>query len=266
MEMHEDRDWEWVGASYYEKCISELTAMIQHDQEETGNLDSAWHRAGRSQDSEHNETQIRNTTTSLRSDEVVAATAILCVYEFLSATAAAWSRHLNGTKSLLEIAEGSIVPLEVPRSDLPYLLRHRQASNARKAIFWIFARQDYLSACMYTQFRKIYDHLAQSITPRKQKRPCEMTECRYHRLRIMTDRLQSSMRPKLDLIRIISNYGGKQVSFISQMSAPSIKSSLNCELSTRNHMILRLVVCRGVSMELSKHCLESSWLAQAMLT
>lgn len=154
MEIHDDQDWEWIGASYYEKCISQLTAMIQQDQEEAGNLGPVWHRVGRPQGREQDEAHKRpnsNTTTTLRSDEVVAATAILCVYEFLSATGPAWSRHLNGTKSLLEIAEGSIVPLEVPFSNLPHLLRPRQASNARKAIFWIFARQDYLSACMYPQ-------------------------------------------------------------------------------------------------------------------
>ena len=65
-------------------------------------------------------------------------TAILCVYEFLSATGAAWSRHLNGTKSLLVIAEGGMMPLgelSVP------------PSKARRATFWNFARQDYLAAC-----------------------------------------------------------------------------------------------------------------------
>ena len=41
-------------------------------------------------------------------------TAILCVYEFLSATGAAWSRHLSGATSLLYIAKVGMMAL--PRS------------------------------------------------------------------------------------------------------------------------------------------------------
>ena len=64
--------------------------------------------------------------------------AILCVYEFLSATGAGRSRHLNGTRSLLDVTEGGMIPLGV----LPVL-----PFKARRATFWNFARQDYLAAC-----------------------------------------------------------------------------------------------------------------------
>ena len=46
-------------------------------------------------------------------------TAILCVYEFLSATGAAWSRHLSGATSLLCIAKVGMMALgelALPRS------------------------------------------------------------------------------------------------------------------------------------------------------
>ena len=82
----------------------------------------------------------------LKSDEVIAATAILCGYEFMSATGAAWSGHLNGFKSLLEIAEGSMVPLEMPVLDSVFS-QYQNPCKARKATFWNFARQDYLAAC-----------------------------------------------------------------------------------------------------------------------
>ena len=82
----------------------------------------------------------------LRSDEVVAAAAILCVYEFLSAAGAAWSRHLSGTKSLLDITGGSM-PLEIPFFDSILLSQTRSSSKARRAIFWNFARQDHIAAC-----------------------------------------------------------------------------------------------------------------------
>lgn len=53
-------------------------------------------------------------------------------------TGVAWSRYVNGTKSLLDIAEGGMIPL----GELPVAL-----FKARRATFWNFDRQDYLAAC-----------------------------------------------------------------------------------------------------------------------
>jgi hypothetical protein len=96
------------------------------------------------------------------SDELVAATAILCVYEFLDASGPEWSRHLDGAKSLFEVAKESMVPLsrEPERVSLANQIRERLAghttetdatvrrgpSKGRTAVFWNFARQDMLSA------------------------------------------------------------------------------------------------------------------------
>ena len=80
----------------------------------------------------------------LRSDEVIAATAILCGYESMSATGAAWSRHPNGLKSLLEIAEGSMMPLEMPVLDSVFSSQRRNPSKAWKPTIRKFARQDYV--------------------------------------------------------------------------------------------------------------------------
>lgn len=96
------------------------------------------------------------------SDELVAATAILCVYEFLDASGPEWSRHLDGAKSLFEVAKESMVPLsrEPEPVSLASQIRERLAGHAtepdaaagrgpskgRAAVFWNFARQDMLSA------------------------------------------------------------------------------------------------------------------------
>lgn len=96
------------------------------------------------------------------SDELVAATAILCVYEFLDASGPEWSRHLDGAKSLFDIAKDRMVPLTLPPSPVSvaqqvtqslsgqhHELEHsppRSLSQGRKAVFWNFARQDMLSA------------------------------------------------------------------------------------------------------------------------
>jgi hypothetical protein len=97
------------------------------------------------------------------SDELVAATAILCVYEFLDASGPEWSRHLDGAKSLFEVAKESMVPLSLEPEPLSLAnqirerlaghttepgatVRRREPSKGRTAVFWNFARQDMLSA------------------------------------------------------------------------------------------------------------------------
>jgi hypothetical protein len=81
-----------------------------------------------------------------KSDEVLAATAILCVYEFSDAPGLAWNRHLSRTKSLLDIAQRQMASVEKEsRPSAPQIA----FSRARRAIFWSFARQDYLSGCEY---------------------------------------------------------------------------------------------------------------------
>lgn len=95
------------------------------------------------------------------SDELVASTAVLCIYEFLDASGPEWSRHLDGAKSLFDIAKDRMVPLTLPPSPVSIaqhvtqrLAGHPDAeptpsrglSQGRKAVFWNFARQDMLSA------------------------------------------------------------------------------------------------------------------------
>ena len=119
MELYEgpNVDWELEGAAHYDRSIILLMEVIHENEYAT------------------------------RSDQVVAATAILSVYEFISATGAAWSRHLNGTKSLLDIVETSMMPVELPGFAFTMYSPRRQPSTARRATFWNFARQDYLAAC-----------------------------------------------------------------------------------------------------------------------
>lgn len=75
------------------------------------------------------------------SDEMTAATAILCDYELQEGSGLEWQRHLDGTKSLLDIVEGSMMPLQAP-----LVMPRPLISRARQATFWNFARQDFLSA------------------------------------------------------------------------------------------------------------------------
>lgn len=90
-------------------------------------------------------TQQRKSKPRLQLEEAVAATTILGVYEFVSATGTAWSRHLDGTKTLLDIA-GPQTRLDASSLSIP---RDLIPSEGWKAIFWQLARQDYLAACEF---------------------------------------------------------------------------------------------------------------------
>ena len=92
----ENVDWAWHRAKFYDKAISLLMdALIQDSDEASFSSPKA----------------IEGSLSATTPEELLAATAILCVYEFLDASGAAWSGHLSGTKSLLDIAEVLEIPL-----------------------------------------------------------------------------------------------------------------------------------------------------------
>ena len=151
-------DWYYHGAKYYEKAIQLLMQALKHDSQgpplSNPEAFGQWQAAELVEGAECPHKRRRRFSnsrlSSAHSDEVLAATAILSIYEFLDATGPAWNRHLSGVKSLLDIAEVGMLPLEQQLSPggspLPPPKKHG-FSRARRATFWNFARQDYLSAC-----------------------------------------------------------------------------------------------------------------------
>ena len=126
---------------------------LQHNQDSTPtstprNGEHSWEETGSTITTGSDQRERRRFQEN-RSDDVLAATAILSVYEFLDASGAAWSRHLNGTKSLLDMAQTKMVSIELPAAPGCFQSLHelKKPSRARKAIFWNFARQDCLAAC-----------------------------------------------------------------------------------------------------------------------
>lgn len=155
-EVYEDSsvDWEWMGAYYYDKSIILLGDTMHQDQDESRAINhhlmtQLWEapESAHGSDAPVRRLHSDRAMVRLRSDELIAATAILCGYEFMGATGAVWSRHLNGTKSLLDITGGSMMPVELPALNSVPSSPRRSPSKARKATFWEFARQDYLAAC-----------------------------------------------------------------------------------------------------------------------
>lgn len=149
-------DWSWYGAKYYDKAIQLLMKELQRDEGppplSTPEAFDQWQAAELCEENENPRKRRRRYLDSrlsngVHSDEVLAATAILSVYEFLDATGPAWNRHLSGVKSLLDVAEVGVLPLEQRPLGDPAFAPKKGLSKARKAIFWNFARQDYLAAC-----------------------------------------------------------------------------------------------------------------------
>lgn len=158
--------WYWVGAKYYDKAIQLLMKELQRDEGppplSTPEAFGQWQAAELCEDNENPRKRRRryldsHISNGVHSDEVLAATAILSVYEFLDATGPAWNRHLSGVKSLLDVAEVGVLPLEQrPLADPAFPAPKRSGlSKARKAIFWNFARQDYLAACKCSYGMKV---------------------------------------------------------------------------------------------------------------
>jgi hypothetical protein len=143
-------DWNYEAAKYYEKAIQELIKSLQKDAESDSAGDAAPSLNSRqdSADSDGRSVSSPPTTDSSdpNSEDAFAATAILSVYEFLSASVFGWNRHLSGARSLLKIGELKSVPEQQGFAScaLTYPLK---LSRSRRAIFWNFARQDYLAGC-----------------------------------------------------------------------------------------------------------------------
>lgn len=73
-----------------------------------------------------------------RPNDLLAAIAILCMYELMDAPGPEWKAHLSALP-LLDTASCSILTTQTSIS--------AQGISAKRSIFWSFARQDCLAAC-----------------------------------------------------------------------------------------------------------------------
>ena len=153
----ENEDFALVAARHYENAISLLMEALNWDRgtSEANSSEEIDKRqyAPRTLEGMVAERRLRrrlfgSAQSTAGSDDLLAATTILCGYEYLDASNAAWARHLSGTKSLLDVVEVGIMPLESPTTSGPFSASRnaRKPSQARKAIFWEFARQDFVAA------------------------------------------------------------------------------------------------------------------------
>ncbi len=124
-------DWDWYGAKYYAQAIKLLRETLPAP----GDLD----QASRQTSPGIGGGRLEQSTIHARiSDETLAAMAILCNFEFMSASDVEWTRHLNGTLLVSDLRQAGVISL-----------MSSPQSKARKAIFWNLFRQDVYAACMF---------------------------------------------------------------------------------------------------------------------
>jgi hypothetical protein len=146
-------DWKHKAAVYYDTAVSLLLQALKMDvnsddsecelRQCNGNLAQSYDGP-----SPKRRRTSSNTPFVSSTDEILAASAILCVYEFLDTSISEWAKHLNGAKCLLILSQESVMPLQLPTptSTMPSP-SFNFTSKARKATFWNIARQDMLAAC-----------------------------------------------------------------------------------------------------------------------
>ena len=138
----------WLASKYYDKALTLLQKALEEQRHwsDHGDVASSEMRIDTCADSNDRSDLVQCQRSHERprtSDELLAATAILCEFEAMDANGVAWSRHLTGTKSLLDVAEVGMKPSD----GTPDSQDQVKFAGARKAIFWNFARQDFGAAC-----------------------------------------------------------------------------------------------------------------------
>jgi hypothetical protein len=165
-------DWYHKAAQYYNTAVSLLLQALKNDTNNVGDSDSDGGESTLSTEGPFSARRRTSSTSSFKSsnDELLAASAILCVYEFLDASVPEWAKHLNGAKSLLVITQERMTPLQLPTPGFMGICADRGiVSKARQATFWNIARQDMLAACTYLRRyirTRSLTHVCQSLTRR----------------------------------------------------------------------------------------------------
>ncbi|KAF2184749.1 hypothetical protein K469DRAFT_727009 [Zopfia rhizophila CBS 207.26] len=158
MELYPDAhsvDWYHKATQYYDTAVSLLLQALKNDAtitpESESDYEPRWHSVDVTFDPDapirKRRRKSSNGTFKSNTDELLAASAILCVYEFLDASVPEWAKHLNGAKSLLVTAQERMRPLQMPTPDSTLPSANLGfISRARRATFWNIARQDMLAA------------------------------------------------------------------------------------------------------------------------
>lgn len=143
-------DWSLRADNFHHTAMSMLHSMLHDGKTSFGGIASGgWHRDNATiVGQENNQGAAANELIAL-SDELLPGLLIQSMAEFHDSCGLPWShcQYLDGTKLLLDLAEMSLAPTE--EAVEANLLKSRQlleSSRTRKALFWAFACQDFLTA------------------------------------------------------------------------------------------------------------------------
>lgn len=146
-------DWKHKAAVYYDNAVSLLLQALKSDATitpEDSDCEFRQHNSESLHPAKRRRTSSNASCTS-NTDELLAASAILCLYEFLDTSMSEWVKHLNGAKSLLVHSQERMVPFQMQSPGSPISSSSLSfISKARRATFWNIARQDMLAACKFT--------------------------------------------------------------------------------------------------------------------
>lgn len=154
-------DWKHKAAVFYYNAVSLLLQAIKNNGAGSPDQSDSDHRQHITSHEENVPSPERRRTPSKAgfvssTDEVLAASAILCVYEFLDTSVSEWAKHLSGAKSLLVLAQDRMTPLQVPTPGSSVSSASSSfVSKAHRAAFWNIARQDMLAACKLFILRRL---------------------------------------------------------------------------------------------------------------
>ncbi|KAF2022091.1 hypothetical protein BU24DRAFT_37313 [Aaosphaeria arxii CBS 175.79] len=144
-------DWSHKATQYYDSAVSLLLQALKGDAMYSTDSDSDCEQkfeldrfARRRAVQSPRRRRTSSNASKYNQDDVLAASAILCVYESLDASMSEWAKHLNGAKSLLVMSQERLTPMQVrapsPTASLGFV------SKTRRAAFWNVARQDMWAA------------------------------------------------------------------------------------------------------------------------
>lgn len=147
-------DWKHKAAVFYDNAVSLLLQALKNGANSTpddSDCEPRYHNGdvayGHNVQAPKRRRTSSNASFVSNTDELLAASAILCVYEFLDSSVSEWAKHLNGAKSLLVLAQERMMPLQMPaRNSTMSSATYNFSSKARRATFWNIARQDMLAA------------------------------------------------------------------------------------------------------------------------
>lgn len=146
-------DWYRKATEYYDKAVSLLLEALKDRNAVTTGPAIEAPRATSAENSQGVPARKRRRTNSMTAssytDEILAAIAILGLYEFLDGSIPEWVKHINGAKSVLGALQEQVQTQLIIENASLLDANLCFASKAQQAIFWNIARQDMLAACKY---------------------------------------------------------------------------------------------------------------------